>query len=258
MNHIWHSGHERSRDWTASSRASGVQRHLTATQSEIPQYGLALERMSPALDALSLEFAIYMRNSKREGLDVGCGEGIATIAALARGAHVMAVDRDPTVLERLLARVPSEQYRRVKLRHASLPEMDFKFARFSAVHASRVLHFLPPDALQSTLRKFFRWLYPDGKLFVSALNPLGSFWRALRVDYSRRTMSGEPWPGYFENLYAAMPELTGAETGVHLLDETVLTRELKAAGFILDDLTSYTLPWDVEQLCTAVVAHCGS
>lgn len=241
-----------------SYQAVVIQRHLEGTQSEIPTYGLPLERMSPALDSLSLKFAIYLRNSKFDGLDVGCGEGIATIAALARGGHVMALDRDPAVLHRLLARVPSEQYRRLKIRAASIPEVDFKFAHFSAVHASRVLHFLPPHALQSTLRKFFRWLYPEGKLFVSVLDPRGAYWRSLRADYAHRTMLGERWPGYIEALSPLMPEWRGTDTAVHLLDESVLSRELQASGFIVDELTSYALPWDADQLCTAVVARCGN
>src|SRR6185436_19400623 len=140
----------------------------------------------------------------------------------------------------------------------SILAMDFKFARFSAVHASRVLHLLAPDDLQHTLRKFFRWLYPNGKLFVSVFNPLGPFWRSLRADYSRRMMLGEPWPGYIESLSAAMPECSGATTAMHLLDESVLTRELKAAGFLMEEMSSYLLPWDTEQLCTGVVAKCGA
>jgi SAM-dependent methyltransferase len=240
-----------------SYRAAVIQRHLEGTQSEIPTYGLPIERMSPALDPLSLKFAIHLRNCKRDGLDVGCGEGIATIAALARGGHVLAVDRDPGVLHRLLARVPSEQYRRLKVREAALPDVDFKFGHFAAVHASRVLHFLSPHEIQSSLRKFFRWLYPDGKLFISVLNPRGTFWRALRADYSRRMMLGELWPGYIEALAPAMPEWRGAEMPVHLLDESVLSRELAASGFVVEELSSYTLPWDADQLCTAVVAHCG-
>jgi SAM-dependent methyltransferase len=250
MNHFWHIGRELERESGGGYRAAVVRRHLEATQAEIPAHGLAIERMSPALDSLSLQFAIYLRNSRFEGLDVGCGEGIATIAALARGGHVMAVDRDPAVLHRLLARVPSEQYRRLKVREASLPQVDFKFAHFSAVHASRVLHFLPPDALRGTLRKFFRWLYPEGKLFLSVLNPRGTFWRPLCADYSRRTMIGESWPGYIE--------WTGTHSAVHLLDENVLKRELNAAGFLVEELSTYTLPWDAEQLCTAVVARCES
>jgi SAM-dependent methyltransferase len=241
-----------------SYRAGVIQRHLEGTQSEIPTYGLPLERMSPALDSLSLKFAIYLRNCKFDGLDVGCGEGIATIAALARGGHVMALDRETAVLQRLLARVPSQQYRRLKLRAASVADVDFIFPRFSAVHASRVLHYLPPHVFQSTLRKFFRWLYPAGKLFVSVLDPRGAHWRGLRADYARRTMLGERWPGYVEALSPMMPEWRGNETAIHLLDESVLTRELQASGFVVEELTSYTLPWDADQLCTAVVARCDS
>jgi len=79
------------------------------------------------LDSLSLKFAIYLRSARLEGLDVGCGEGVATLAALARGARMVAVDPDLAALHDLLARVPGEQYRRVKVRQDSIPDMDFKF-----------------------------------------------------------------------------------------------------------------------------------
>jgi SAM-dependent methyltransferase len=127
---------------------------------------------TPGLDELSLKFAIFTRTARFDALDVGCGDGIATAAALARGGHVMAVDPDQAALHQLLARVPPEQYRRLKVKIGRLPGLDFKFARFSAVHAARVLDLLDPAARSESLRKFFRWLYPQGRLFVSVLAPL--------------------------------------------------------------------------------------
>jgi hypothetical protein len=35
----------------------------------------------------------------------------------------------------------------------------------------------------------------------------------------------------------------------------VLLRELEAAGFIIEEISSYSLPWDAEQRCCAVVAR---
>jgi ubiquinone/menaquinone biosynthesis C-methylase UbiE len=131
--------------------------------------------MSPALDPLSLQFAIWTRTAPGYGLDVGCGDGIATAAALARGGRVMAVDPDQAALDQLLRRVPAEQLRRLRLCRSRLEELDFKFPSFSAVHASRVLHFLEPAAVEQSFRKFFRWLYPHGKLFISAFATSGSF-----------------------------------------------------------------------------------
>jgi ubiquinone/menaquinone biosynthesis C-methylase UbiE len=161
---------------------------------------------------LSLKFAIHTRTSRIDSLDVGCGDGVATAAAIARGGHVMAVDPNVKALRQLVARIPHEQLPRLKLRVSSLPALDFKFARFSAVHASRVLHLLEPDVAQSSLKKFFRWLYPTGKLFIST-------------------------PAW---------------------DETELRLQLESAGFTVETLKCYPLPWDGEQMCFGVIAHCAS
>src|SRR5262245_7492244 len=139
-----------------SGYSAVVLRHLEATR--VPPPAPVTEQLSPSLDELSLKFAIWMHSARREGLDIGCGDGIATAAVLARGGHMMAVDPDQDMVRRVLSRIPAEQYPRLKVRQSRLPDLDFKFARFSAVHASRVLHFLEPAALRRSLWKFFRWL----------------------------------------------------------------------------------------------------
>jgi hypothetical protein len=40
-----------------------------------------------------------------------------------------------------------------------------------------------------------------------------------------------------------------------LLDEPILRRELEATGFEIENLWSYQLPWDFDQICCAVVAR---
>jgi SAM-dependent methyltransferase len=214
------------------------------------------DQMSPALDDLSLRFAVYARNARFEALDIGCGDGRATAAALERGGHVLAVDPDRLALQQLLARVPPEQCRRLQVRVGSLPDLDFKFARFSAVHAARVLHLLPPRALQKSLSKFFRWLYPAGKLFLSTLAPGGARWDFVARDLVRRRMAQEQWPGHIEDIRRLLPGWRGATRFVHLLDEPVLRRELEVAGFAVEYLNHYPLPWDSEQPCCAIIARC--
>jgi SAM-dependent methyltransferase len=231
--------------------------HLAAARSEAWNYRHPLEQMSPALDDLSLKFAIYTRTAKFDALDIGCGEGIAAAAALTRGGHVMAVDPDQAALHQLLARVPPEQYRRLKVRVGSLPTLDFKFARFSAVHAARVFHLIEPEVFRESLRKFFRWLYPAGKLFLSALAPSGAYWAFAQTDFKRRRMTREQWPGYIADLQRLSPAWRGDVESVHLLDQAVIQRELEAAGFVIEYLKCYPLPWDNDQNCCAVIASCA-
>jgi SAM-dependent methyltransferase len=213
--------------------------------------------MSPALDELSLKFAVYTRTAKCDALDIGCGDGLATAAALTRGGHMMAVDSDQGALHQLLARVPPEQYRRLKVRIGSLPDLDFKFARFSAVHAARLFHLLEPAAFQLSLRKFFRWLYPAGKLFVSVLTPGGAYWGFAERELARRRLTQEQWPGHIADIRRLRPSWQGEATSIHLLDEAVLRRELEAAGFVVEHINCYPLPWDGDQTCCSAIARCG-
>ncbi len=122
----------------------------------------ALFQMSPRLDELSVRFAAFARHTKRPVLDIGAGDGVAVEAAIIRGAHVRAIDPDAAALQRLRSRVPLPQQARLKTQIGRLPDLDFKFARFSAVHAARVLHFLAVEEMRTSLRKFYRWLYPGG------------------------------------------------------------------------------------------------
>jgi ubiquinone/menaquinone biosynthesis C-methylase UbiE len=185
---------------------------------------------SAALDPLSLKFVIWAQEAGAPALDVGCGDGIATLALLARGCHVVAVDSDVAALHRLVERAPTEQCRRLKVRLGQLPDVDFKAANFAAIHAPRVLHSLDPVAVEYSLRKFYRWLYPEGRLFVSVLTPAG----VRRVSRAR------------------------SDPRIYPLDERTLRREMSAAGFFVEDASTYLPPWEGSQECCAVIARCTS
>lgn len=135
----------------------------------VPNAGTRIQTpMTVGLDPLALQFVIWSQTANGPVLDIACGDAAATIALLARGGRVVAVDADPTALHRLVERVPAEQCRRLKVRLGELPNIDFKSANFAAIHAARVLHLLDSESRQVSLGKFFRWLYPHGKLFASA------------------------------------------------------------------------------------------
>jgi ubiquinone/menaquinone biosynthesis C-methylase UbiE len=169
--------------------------------------------MSPALDVLSLKFVIWSQDADATALDIGCGDGVATLALLARGGRVVAVDPSAAALHRLVERTPSEQCHRLRVRLGQLPTLDFKAPIFGAIHAARVLHLLDAESIAQSLRKFYRWLYPEGRLFVSALRPL---------------------------------------------DETTLRGKINAAGFLVEESSTYLLPWEGSEECCSVIARCPS
>lgn len=212
-------------------------------------------RMSSVLDPLSIKFAIYGRAVASETLDMGCGDGLATAAAIERGGRVVAVDPDPSLMARVRARIPSERHARLTTQIGSLPAIDFDDGRFAAVHVAHVFQLLNGREILRSLENMRRWLRPGGKLFVSAIEPGGVRWQPVVGHFESREASGIRWPGYIPDVRKFLP--AGAPVGpafIHLLNAQVLRRELTSAGFRVEEVTRYVLPWDVEQSCCAVIA----
>ena len=218
------------------------ERHLSPTSLSSPS--ISVESMSPMLDHLSLEFVIDSRTISGQLLDMGCGEGLATLAALGRGGRVTAVDPDAAALQRLKERVPPEQQSRLQALAGSLPSVDFGVGEFSGIHVAHVLHFLNGREVEVSLRKFARWLSPRGRLYLSVLTPLGSFWESFHEEFIRRSNLGARWPGYL-----------GDCSQLHLFNEQILRRELEAVGFQIEKSKYYAVSWDRQQLCCALVAR---
>ncbi|MER6513975.1 class I SAM-dependent methyltransferase [Nonomuraea sp. NPDC001636] len=88
-------------------------------------------------------------------LDVGCGTGVVTAAALAAGAEVTAVDADPAMLELVARRHPAATVRR-----ATLPVLPFEDASFDAVAGNFVVNHVAD--VPATLAELRRVLRPGG------------------------------------------------------------------------------------------------
>jgi SAM-dependent methyltransferase len=237
-------------------RAFSQANDLSAPSPQVIDYSAA-QVMSPALDALSLKFVRWGRKSGL-ALDVGCGDGVATRALLARDGRVVAIDPDAVAIRRLIGGVPSAHLRRLKVRVAKLRDLEFRATHFSAIHAARVLHLLDPLALEQALRKLFRWLSPEGKLFISALTPRGAAWTAFQSEFRRREIARHPWPGYIDEASLGRWESRPTTFPIHLLDEFILTRELVAAGFLIEEIGTYLPPWPAALPCCSVVARRSS
>lgn len=212
-------------------------------------------RMSTALDSLSVKFAIHARAVASETLDIGCGDGLATAAVIERGGRVVAVDPEASLVARVRERIPAERHPRLTTEIGSLPGIDFGDGRFAAIHVAHVFQLLSGWEIMRSLEKMRRWLRPCGKLFVSALEPAGPRWQSVVDQVESREASGVRWPGFIADVRQFLPAGTQvAPAFIHLLDAQVLRRELTSAGFRVEDVSRYVLPWDAEQSCCAVVA----
>jgi SAM-dependent methyltransferase len=193
--------------------------------------------MTEGLDAYSLEFTRFAGTVTGEVLDIGCAYGVATLAALASGARVLAADMDPRHLEVLLGRVPAGQRPRLRTVTATLPDADFPAERFDALLAARVLHFLRPEEVERVALKMFQWLAPGGRLFIVADSPYAGPWYKAATEYERRKLHGERWPGFLEDYRQFLPagtDMSGQPRSINPMDPDILRRLATESGFVVE------------------------
>ncbi|PXX69493.1 Methyltransferase domain-containing protein [Pseudomonas sp. LAMO17WK12:I10] len=209
--------------------------------------------MTTVLPACSQLFVESAASSAGEVMDMGCAYGVATIAVLERGARVLAVDIEEQHLTILADNVAPRLRGRLSTQAGALPEMDFAPGRFQAIHAARVLHFLPPEAFRESIRKMARWLAPGGRLFLICDSPYFPHWAARVDEYERLNARGDEWPGYIADIadYFHSRAQAGAanaiDSGSHasdalngtplinLVDPEILARECRLAGLLVEE-----------------------
>ncbi|WP_139488133.1 non-ribosomal peptide synthetase [Brevibacillus dissolubilis] len=184
----------------------------------------------------SSDFAEYAGICGGEVLDLGCAYGVATIAALEKGARVFAMDLEQKHLDILEQRIDEKFRERLSLKQGKLPDVDFEDGRFNAIHASRVIHFLSPEEVRLTLSKMYRWLKPGGKIFLSTDSPYFGYWQSKAPEYEERKRKGDPWPCFIENVYEHFDpaDVVGGPSLINALDPEVFERECLAAGFMVE------------------------
>jgi SAM-dependent methyltransferase len=194
--------------------------------------------MSETLDHYSAAFADYAGGLNDEVLDVGCAYGIATRAALEKGARVLACDMEEGHVQILARETPEALRNRLRTQVGVLPHLDFPPASFGAILCSRVLHFMRADEIRETLKKMAVWMKPGGKLFLIADTPYTGFWLGTAPEYERRKAAGEEWPGFIEDVSRLLESgeiPAGMLAFLNPLDPDILAREVGRAGFSVEE-----------------------
>jgi len=200
--------------------------------------------MTTGLDRFSKAFVEFAPRAPGPCLDVGAAYGVATLAALAAGARVIANDLDARHLEILSERVPHEARERLTLAPGQFPdELDLAPRNLGAVLACRILHFFDGPALERAAAKLFDWTAPGGKVFIVGETPFIGTATRFMPTYLERTAAGALWPGLIEDTSvfdpgraAQLPPL------MHLLDESVLRRVFTGAGFHIERCELFARP----------------
>ena len=188
--------------------------------------------MLEALDDYALSFVDAAAQAPGEVLDIGCAYGVATLAALERGARVCASDLEPAHLALLEQRVPPARRASLRTRVGALPDIDFPPCSFAAILASRVLHFLDGEALPRAVAAFARWLQPGGCVFLVADTPYMPSWSDIVPQYEAAKHAGARWPGYIADFrrYTAKRADGLGPPFLNTLDPDLLARECAAAS----------------------------
>ena len=128
-------------------------------------------------------FARETSPSSRLAIDLGCGDGTETIALLARGWNVLAVDGEPAAIHRLLKKLPENghphlQTQIMKFQELSLPPADL-------IHASFSLPFCPPEYFDAFWNKIVSAIKPGGR-FAGQFFGVNDSW-STKPDMTFRT-----------------------------------------------------------------------
>jgi hypothetical protein len=207
--------------------------------------------MTLALDPYSRAFVSFASRSELPVLDVGAAYGIATLAALAEGATVIANDLDPRHLEILMARTPPADRPRLHLAPGEFPyQPRLLDGTIGAALVSRVFHFFPGARILSGLRRLHHWLAPGGRLYVVALSPFLLLLREFVPVYQARKARGLRWPGWTTDPACYAPAFAGAlPEKLHLFEPDLLGQALEGAGFTVREARFFRPPDLPEELC---------
>ena len=195
---------------------------------------------SNQLNALSQLFVDFCGSISLPVLDLGAAYGVATLPALAAGAHVIANDLDTEHLAELALLAGAQP--RLQLLPGRFPDqLDLPPDSLGAVHASNVLHFLDGEELTLGATKVAKWLAPGGRLFVHAGTPYQQPFSRFIPQYEQRVAAGAPWPGYVVDTkeISSHRRLSQIPPSIHLLDAQVLTRVFQGAGLTVDRVWLY-------------------
>lgn len=191
------------------------------------------------IDPFCRQFVDDASSSKgRWSMDIGCAYGVHTLAALGRGARVIAVDLEPRHLALLSGMLPTSMSERLRVCAGRFPDIEMPVEEtLGAILAARVLHFWDGRTIERMVARMFELLAPGGRAYALALTPYVEQLMRFQVVYQARRARGDLWPGLVEDL--SLYDAENVRTGrlprlMHFLDPVVLRRVFEQAGFVVE------------------------
>ncbi len=200
--------------------------------------------MTTHLDPFSQEFVEYASHDERGFvLEVGAAYGIATLAALSRGAKVICNDIEPLHLELVKQKAVLKDRFRLKILPGDFPyEVQLPLCSLDAILMCRVLHLFNGQQVEESIQKAYQILKPGGRIFIIVDTPYLKILSSFIPEYERRLKAGIKWPGFIQNLHEYVQEKDLPDV-VNFLDDKTLRWVLEKYGFTIEK-TSFICRWD--------------
>lgn len=204
--------------------------------------------MTTYLDEYSQAFVDFVPQAPGPALDIGAAYGIATLATLKKGGTVIANDVDEDHLKILESRVKLElgleALGKLRVRKGRFPtDLAFSNGELGAVLACRVFHFFDGPTIEEGVRLIHKWLAKDGRFYLVGETPYLGTLRSFIPLYEEKIKNGDPWPGFIPDFQILDP-IRGKDLPkqMHLLDEQVLSRVFREAGFQVEKAEKFPRP----------------
>ena len=187
----------------------------------------------------SKDFVDFSEKCQYPVFDIGAAYGETTVAALKKGATVIANDIDEGSLKYIIKRkeLNDDDRKRLYLKKGFVPfDMDFEPNSLGAIHASRVMHFFKPEEVKTFFIKAHEWLVNDGVLFIITSSPL--HWvtpKGFYDEYDKKFKEGVEFPGIITDFSHQESTLkTGGYNNA--MDPRLIFREAVKNEFIIKKL----------------------
>lgn len=115
----------------------------------------------PLLKDVLRAFATENSQGPLDAIDLGCGDGTETLALLARGWNVLAIDGEPVAIKRLLEKLPAATHSHLETLVAKFEDLVLPPA--DLIHASLSLPFCQPEYFDAFWKKIVSAVKPGGR-----------------------------------------------------------------------------------------------
>lgn len=162
-------------------------------------------------------------------LEIGCGFGIKSSQIVQTGVFLTANDIEKGHLEKMQLNFAElsktdpcfQNVQYLPGNFADLQKHQLGNQKYNAILCESVLHFMLPEEIRKTLQLCHTSLVNGGKIYITNLSP----YQIYREAFATNQANGMEWPGLFRDPAGISPVI------YNILDEEMLIRELKRAGF---------------------------